>query len=236
MANATADSPFSKGCHVFANQSWSYAMQIITKRQAISLGLKRYFTGKPCKQGHVTERYVTKSSCVECLKESRLKRIDKIRAKQREAYRAMSPEARDKERERLRKHRRKKYWSNPEKYRAEAREHQKKNQYSHAQRLAAWHANNPNARYEYNQRPDVKLGNKIRANRRRAIKKQAIPKWANTDAIEQIYATCPKGWHVDHIVPLVSKLVCGLHCEANLRHLPARENMSKNNHHWPDMP
>lgn len=33
----------------------------------------------------------------------------------------------------------------------------------------------------------------------------------------------------------VSKKVCGLHCEANLRALPAVDNISKGNRHWPDM-
>lgn len=41
-------------------------MKIISKSEAKELGLKRYFTGKPCKQGHVAEKTVSKSTCVEC--------------------------------------------------------------------------------------------------------------------------------------------------------------------------
>ncbi len=39
---------------------------IITYSQAKALGLKRYFTGKPCKHGHVAERCVANCICAEC--------------------------------------------------------------------------------------------------------------------------------------------------------------------------
>ena len=74
--------------------------------------------------------------------------------------------------------------------------------------------------------------------KRRAALNNAIPAWANEQAILDIYRECRNhpDHHVDHIVPLVSKIVCGLHCEANLRIIPAVENYSKNNRRWPDMP
>lgn len=43
-------------------------------------------------------------------------------------------------------------------------------------------------------------------------------------------------WHVDHIVPLQSELVQGLHCGYNLQLLPASHNIAKGNRWWPDMP
>jgi len=42
--------------------------QIITRKEARAKGLKRYFTGKPCKHGHVAERFVS-GPCVECAQE-----------------------------------------------------------------------------------------------------------------------------------------------------------------------
>lgn len=41
-------------------------MQVISLQQAKSLGLLHYFTGKPCKQGHVTKRQTSDRSCCEC--------------------------------------------------------------------------------------------------------------------------------------------------------------------------
>lgn len=42
-------------------------MKIILRAEAIKLGLKKYFTGKPCKHGHVAERYTGVRICIECL-------------------------------------------------------------------------------------------------------------------------------------------------------------------------
>lgn len=40
--------------------------EIITRKQAQAEGLKRYFTGKPCRHGHVAERWVANRGCIEC--------------------------------------------------------------------------------------------------------------------------------------------------------------------------
>ena len=67
----------------------------------------------------------------------------------------------------------------------------------------------------------------------------ATPPWITPgmiDAMRQIYTKAPAGHHVDHIVPLSSPIVCGLHVPWNLQHLPDRANLSKSNHHWPGHP
>ena len=78
---------------------------------------------------------------------------------------------------------------------------------------------------------------------RRWQKAMATPLWANKGAMLAIYREARrleretgKPHHVDHIVPLVSRRVCGLHCEHNLCVLPGSENTSKGNRRWPDMP
>lgn len=65
--------------------------------------------------------------------------------------------------------------------------------------------------------------------KRRSWIKRATPSWANLEKIMQIYMQCPKGYHVDHIIPLRGKDICGLHIESNLQYLPASENIKKGN-------
>ena len=67
--------------------------------------------------------------------------------------------------------------------------------------------------------------------KRRAVQVSAIPKWANLNMIKEIYACCPEGSHVDHIIPLQGELVCGLHVENNLQYLTVDENLKKGNKH-----
>ena len=63
----------------------------------------------------------------------------------------------------------------------------------------------------------------------RARKLKATPKWANMKKIRDIYLNCPKGFEVDHIIPLKGKTVSGLHVENNLQYLTKSENCSKGN-------
>lgn len=43
-------------------------MQIITRAEAKAAGKTRYFTGKPCPNGHIAERFCASKTCVECNK------------------------------------------------------------------------------------------------------------------------------------------------------------------------
>jgi hypothetical protein len=76
------------------------------------------------------------------------------------------------------------------------------------------------------------------ANNARNMKRYAdtvnrTPKWADLEEIKEFYANCPKGYHVDHIVPLRAKLASGLHTVDNLQYLTAEDNWKKNNNFEP---
>jgi hypothetical protein len=84
----------------------------------------------------------------------------------------------------------------------------------------------PEAKRYYDRYP---YKGQARAAKRRALQLQATPFWADFAEIETIYSQCPKGYHVDHIVPLQGKQVCGLHVSCNLQILPSKDNLSKGN-------
>lgn len=72
--------------------------------------------------------------------------------------------------------------------------------------------------------------------KRRARKKRAMPPWADEKRMQVLYEKAGEyGMTVDHIVPLKSDKVCGLHCWENLQLLAPELNSAKMNRYWPDM-
>ena len=63
----------------------------------------------------------------------------------------------------------------------------------------------------------------------RVQRKLRLPKWADLEAIKFFYECCPKGCHVDHIIPLQGANISGLHVVENLQWLPAVTNIRKAN-------
>ncbi len=77
----------------------------------------------------------------------------------------------------------------------------------------------------------------------RAQTKRATPRWVDMREIARFYAEARRltkltgELHVvDHIVPKISPLVCGLHVAWNLRVIHWRENAIKGAAWWPGMP
>lgn len=110
--------------------------------------------------------------------------------------------------------------------------------------VRTWKKRNRHKVREYKRDAASRLGyNTAEKARREAAKIQAAPAWCDRAAVRQIYTAARTHnalnpynvVHVDHIVPLRSPLVCGLHVPWNLQLLPADENIAKSNQVWPDM-
>jgi hypothetical protein len=135
--------------------------------------------------------------------------------------------------------------ANVEQNRAKAREWARNNLERNRENARRWAELN-NARVIANVRAYQKLHPEMRAEsvrRRRAALAASKVDWAEEFIIAEIYDLARKrtevtghAWQVDHIVPIRSKLVCGLHVHWNLAVIPARINRRKSNRHWPDMP
>ena len=183
-----------------------------TRQEAKATGAKYYFTGEPCKHGHIAPRK-TKGACVECLKvewqQAAEKRADYFREYNR--------------REDVKDRKNEWYEANREQViqAAATRPLEVKRVYqkSWKERNTVW----------------VRADTKARRRKHRL----ATPKWLTREQkseIRQLYQiaitmtkTTGEQYVVDHIVPLRSEFVCGLHVPWNLRVITQEQNLLKSN-------
>lgn len=244
-------------------------MEIITRKQAKEQGLKRYFTGKPCPRGHISERYML-GKCVACSKyekkhgtgqraEAKAKGLvhfstgnicNKCNTDKKyvssgdcvSCHQSKGKVAKIIWREKNREH----YLAQAKGYRERTKQHRKEYNAEYRARTveqrAAYNKQHriDNAEYyrEYRKRymqekPHINAAHQAT---RRAIKIKATPKWVSHEEIKAVYAERDRirdetgeEYHVDHIVPLKHKDVCGLHVPWNLQVITAEENMAKSN-------
>ena len=178
------------------------------RKEAQKLGIKYYFTGQPCIRGHIVLRK-TKGSCVECLQEDWVKdNANRSKKPKTEASKAAGKRYYEKNKEAV-------------KARANARSKDEINQYRKKHK---------------EKNPDYyKALTSVRKRRHR----DATPKWITTGhklAMRQLYLQAMEltkltgeRYVVDHIVPLISEAVCGLHVPWNLRVITQDENLRKSN-------
>ena len=183
-----------------------------TRKEAQDSGAKYYFTGEPCKHGHVAPRK-TKGACVECMKiewqQAAEKRADYFREYNKSEAGQQA--------------KRKYYEANKENViaRAQARPDEDKRRYKKTHKV-----NNPDMYKE------------MTSLRRRRFR-DATPKWLTENqkmeirlkyrlAIELSRATGERH-AVDHIIPLHGESVCGLHVPWNLQVLTQKDNLAKYN-------
>src|SRR5215472_17562231 len=109
-------------------------MEIISRAAAKASGSQFFFTGRPCRRGHVAQRYVAQGLCVEC---------SNLAAKQRrerdpEGTRLSLKEWRQRNPDRLRLHNDKWKHENSEKWRAYTKRYREENRERITARTLAW--------------------------------------------------------------------------------------------------
>ena len=114
----------------------------------------------------------------------------------------------------------------------------------YAERRKELHRQNPEvrgaaiAKYREVHKERRYVSNRITASKQRAKRRllKSEPEWSEKQKINVVYEKAKElGFEVDHIVPLVSDTVCGLHVWCNLQLLALQENRTKSNKVWPDM-
>ena len=179
-----------------------------TRKEAQETKATHYFTGLPCKHGHIALRK-TKGTCMDCLK---------IEWEETNAKRALLPKSE------ASKKAGKKYYENNKgvvKLRAQSRKPEAIMKYRRA-----WQKNNPEL---------VKADNKHRRTKHKQATPKWLTQ-EHKAQIKQFYLDAMLvskvtgvPYAVDHIVPLRGELVSGLHVPWNLAVITREENSKKSN-------
>jgi 5-methylcytosine-specific restriction endonuclease McrA len=98
------------------------------------------------------------------------------------------------------------------------------------ERVRQWRKANPDKVRAYRNKTRGMID--IRNRRRYDMRRQRTPSWVKWSELRDVYKACPKGMHVDHIVPLDGLTVdgywvTGLHLPWNLQYLTPAENVNK---------
>lgn len=173
--------------------------------EAMQLGEPHYMVDKSCKRGHLALRLTKSGTCIEC---RRIKETERYYANP-EKTKLIVKTKYQKNKEKLVLLARTLRATEPEEKRVARLEQAKI-------KSRLWRVNNPRHR------------NALTTAHKKVVK-QRTPAWADRQKIVEFYKNCPKGYQVDHIVPLRGTIVSGLHIAENLQYLTAKENRNKSN-------
>jgi len=122
--------------------------------------------------------------------------------------------------------------ANREKERVRNRDYGRRNAHAVRARVKRWRKENPGKDRELRRMREIQKINACPPWARKGIvRKQIQAHYLHAEWLEN---TIDTPFHVDHIVPLCSDFVCGLHVPANLTVLEASQNIEKNNRWWPE--
>lgn len=251
-------------------------------KAAKAVNSPHYFTGRPCKRGHISLRYTSTAQCKDCIdghnKQWRDENQERANELAREYYhrnrdkcldknklfRTENPEYfveygrnyRENNRETLNEKSREWRLSHKEQTKQNWEDYYAKNKDTLTVKRKLYYETNRDALLEKSKEYRVKNKEALserdkiwRQNnrhiktalerKRQAQKIQATPSWLTPEHHAEILAIYKEAarltketgipHHVDHIVPLRSKVVCGLHVPWNLQILTATENLRKGN-------
>jgi 5-methylcytosine-specific restriction endonuclease McrA len=200
--------------------------EIISRADAKARGLKRYFTGLPCKHGHVAQSMVSNRRCCVCLRAGKLAwdaaNPEKVKATSLQTREKAKPKKseydkiyREKNGNKLAEYRAAYYVENREQLLAKDKQWRDENAVVHRARSRRWYHENIDRARERNRKQKRDNPEKVNAlnAKRRAIKRGA--EGVHTaDEINALFAkqngkcafcfcSIKKGYHVDHVVPLI---------------------------------
>lgn len=209
---------------------------IITRAEALAQGLTHYFTGKPCKRGHVDRRFTRNLTCMSCDREKQRDR--QWHVANRERHRELNRESYQRRKDHCAEYRKARRLSDPDwlKRRWQAIPVEKRKA-----RKREWYSKNRDHAVEYSRRWELENPDRARENsaevarRRRARKLNAGGSHTRAEikAILEAQghrcAYCRADLrkskkHLDHIMPLARG---GSNAAANLQWLCAPCNLAK---------